>query len=334
MRFLFFTLIIMGTSIVTMPTPSYGACAAGVPCLKYNPRRSNPIANEAKDGNSQKFTYRGRRVTSCDGNFMNQIVTKAFLEARKETVYNQIYVRKPDSVMAYSCFEQDVDQAADQAPPLFSESEKWKNIKVTLNIADVKGGQKLEVPVNVSLGKGHIKGAMDASAKTPATTFMGSNFGHSAGGGSLSQSGTCMTMATIWQLAKCQSLEAPDDLFLSFEDLVSNDPRTLPAACPGTGITEDHISIAKNAVPAMKAFDWDIMMSNVSLIAGVTHPVASGPCGSAIPTGLQVQQYDITIESPSGTNFSGVTKTENFYEEQVCIQPGCYFDGTVCKRVP
>ncbi|MCD8497861.1 MAG: hypothetical protein LRZ85_07145 [Alphaproteobacteria bacterium] len=90
-------------------------CTPGIPCTTYAPDKG---ANNTKTDSK-----------TCDGDVMNQIHARAFMEAQRENIVNQLSIRKPDSILSYTCYDQYLAVAAKNAPPIFSEAEdKWKDI--------------------------------------------------------------------------------------------------------------------------------------------------------------------------------------------------------------
>lgn len=112
---------------VTIPaTPCLPGLPCDVPLTPNNP--TNPNDGPKIGPNKSKSSS-----DACDADFMNQIHARAFLEAQREEIINQVTIRKPDSVLEYTCFDQAVRDTAKYAGPIFSESERWKDIRVPLS---------------------------------------------------------------------------------------------------------------------------------------------------------------------------------------------------------
>lgn len=94
-------------ALFAMPSPSFAACIAGLPCTGYT----------AGDGTTAAMST----SRACDADFMNQITAKATLEAQREMIVNQVHIAKPDSVLEYSCFD---EKAKDLASAVDSDSVK------------------------------------------------------------------------------------------------------------------------------------------------------------------------------------------------------------------
>ena len=60
---------------------AYAQCTPGIPCTSYS------------TDSGQTDVQRGE-VTTCNGDVMNQMVARAFLEAQRETLLNETYIRK------------------------------------------------------------------------------------------------------------------------------------------------------------------------------------------------------------------------------------------------
>ncbi|PCK00229.1 MAG: hypothetical protein COA45_00130 [Zetaproteobacteria bacterium] len=102
------------------------ACSAGIPCTDYDiytntNAGTNNALNGLKDGTSG----------ACDGNFMNQIYSRAFMEASREVLMSEQLIHKPDSVLEYTCFDELIDMTAHHGA-FFSESQKWDNVTIEL----------------------------------------------------------------------------------------------------------------------------------------------------------------------------------------------------------
>lgn len=102
-------------------TGSQAACISGLPCVidktENDPWDDIISPNEPGAPNAHKTMGK-----TCDADFMNQIYAKAFMHAERENLMLETIIRKPDSVLEYSCFESIVNKTACDAPPLFSET--------------------------------------------------------------------------------------------------------------------------------------------------------------------------------------------------------------------
>lgn len=273
-------------------TPSVGfaansACIAGVPCADYTA------------GDNQTAAMSSSRA--CDADFMNQITAKATLEAQREMMVNQTHIARPDSVLAYSCFD-----------------EKARVLATTVN-------------------SGKDNKYVKQLALTPIKIFLDKNFSHSYGGGKLAFNSqhtdslggsvnNCDAMQLVWDTAKCANIG--DEAFLSFEDMTSNDPRTLPnaSACSGSKhLTAEMIAVANNAAPAFKYAQMDAVDAHLDLIKAPSDiKVAKGQkkpkCGAPIPTGVKYCSGDCEDKAPK------------WIDEYVCSNPSCHYNGKKCRE--
>lgn len=116
------------TSVIYLGVPAKsayaGTCSPGIPCTDYS-LSADPNAgttatlNGPKTGKTSPYTER-----SCDGNFMNQIVSNAFLGASRDVIMSEQLINKPDSVLAYTCFDQLLARTA-QRGGILSESQTF-----------------------------------------------------------------------------------------------------------------------------------------------------------------------------------------------------------------
>lgn len=293
------------------------ACSPGIPCTGY-----------ARDNGDTDVHIRPQE-TYCNADVMNQIVARAFLEAQREQLVNQTHIRKADSVLEYSCFEDIVDAAVSDAAPLFSETNEFafRIIPLYHIFADAADGlpwNNFPIAIlNVAMVPGHMSSRMNNVVSQPLQQYLSGSFGHSFLGDAIGGSTTCGNMADIYESAKCMNIES--DAFMEFEDLVSTDPRQLPSACTGgTGITNDIIQVARNPVPATPGANIDPLVVYWEMFE-----LDDGDTCQAAPIriGLQATIYTATGSTPDpATNPAGVTMSEDTVEEHVCTNPGCWYD--------
>ncbi len=124
---------------------SYAACSPGIPCTGYNIYDNNSASVDAaysgsKTGAPAPYTNTtGATTSACDGNFMNQIYARAFLEGSREVIMSEQLIHKPDSVLEYTCFDQFVNIAAHNAGTAFSENPFWQTTTIEWQTADNDG---------------------------------------------------------------------------------------------------------------------------------------------------------------------------------------------------
>lgn len=283
---------------------------------------SDPVAPPLPPTNTDVVMPGGAgtgEITGCATDTWTAMVNQSVLQTRREMLFNQRYVTKPDSVMAYSCLSEQLLLAGQELGPIFSESQLWVNREV-----DILNGET--VTVNVDMGTSSLDGAIVNVATEPYEGYLMSLFNHDFLGGlaatededggdhadhahSLSQEHTpCGIMSQVWQMAKCMDA-ADDPLFYRFEDLITFDPRQYPEnyACNNTGITQGMIDIARGA-----NMQFDPIEANLEMI----YPIEG--CYPAIRTG-------VTIVRQEGRD---QITDEISYPDGVCITSGCTYQGT------
>lgn len=326
-------IVAISALLIFMPGRSWAGstCLPGIPCATL-PNAAQLLAPQTGPNSSKSGSE------ACDANFMNQIYAKAFLEAEREVVVNNAIIAKPDSILEYSCFDQQAAAVAQKAGPIFSESMRWDPTMV-----EIGGGLGIIVLVpvpftgmSVSLGDDHLDKSIERLVLSSLKGYVDTNFAHDFLGGAAAGdnnsieplvedvSDVCDFMYNVYHVAKCDdfALNAP---FLTFEDyyslpsLQSTDPRVLPASCPSThAATSARVNIAKNKNWNYAAFD------RVNTGVSLTRPGSSTGCENSdpIPTGVMVyfEEFD---KDPAG---NPIVVNSYQYEEKVCSNPACYFD--------
>lgn len=101
------------------------ACVAGLPCV--TPMTPNyPNDGEITPNTSGENAAKSESEL-CDADFMNQIYARSMLHAEREHGMLQTILRKPDSVLEYSCFETHLNMAASRVPRTFSETTRFSS---------------------------------------------------------------------------------------------------------------------------------------------------------------------------------------------------------------
>ncbi len=301
---------------------AYAQCLRGLPC------ETVPTAAQLTDPttgpNASKST-----TAACDANFMNQIYAKAFLEAEREVVINNSLMLKPDSVLEYSCFDQQAAAVANDAGPIFSESTRWSPANVSIQTGSVS--------INVNMGPTRLDNSINRLVLESLETYVDTNFAHDFLGGAASGdnntisssvagiSGTpCDFMYLVHDVSKCDAF-ALNTQFMTFESyfstpsLLSTDPRTLPRTCPaGHQITSARLDVSKNATWNFVSFD------RVNTLLPIQRPESSGTCENStpIPTGVVV----IINENDQDLAGNPIAVNSYQYDDKVCSNPACTFD--------
>ncbi len=257
-------------AVALIPAHAYAACSPGIPCTGYTVG-SNPTANTDAAFNGPKSGAPAPYdETACDANFMNQIYSRAFMEANREVIMSQQLINKPDSVLEYTCFDQHVSMVARQAGPIFSESQDWRNRVIEIWTAGTDStyggtaGSRTTTIINTPnvniwpdqtsysvFEDDRLDNILEASLFDTLQDYIDGNFAHTLLGeattidnsidtSAIGANYNCSHMSTLWNIAKCIDF-GEDDRFRSFATLVSQDPRSIPLACSPSAIANDSI---------------------------------------------------------------------------------------------
>lgn len=297
-------------------------CTPGIPCIvdktPNDPTISTDGPNAAGMPNAKKTDS-----ATCDADFMNQIYARAWMEVQRENIMNEVVIRKPDSVMEYTCF--------DQLTNFTGTGAYAANVKIT----STKGPGWINRPLNaipsvyIDVNPGDLAQSLQRLVLKSLKNYLKNNFAHTflggltgkdyAGGGGSAGSGyNCDMMNSVHFLAQCQNIIVGDDPFMTFTNLISADPRKLPpgSTCKdGTLFEQGILDVAENKNFQHVNFD---QLSPVYL-----DHIKAGPCmNPPIPTGVMVTIKD------TKRNFRGdlIVKSKMVFEEKVCPNPGCWLD--------
>jgi hypothetical protein len=362
-RGVFLSTFVLG--ILLWASPSFALCLAGLPCT--TPATSNDPYDGTISPNESGPNKEKTDRDMCDADFMNQIYAKAFLEAERENILNGLVIRKPDSVLEYSCYEQHVNITAHKAGPLFTETDYWWNREVKIDNGigdnDPDWWDIDTVPVFVSMcppDDPQYPTRWDdptrpPGAKKPCTKldnsledlvlyalhqYVSKNFNHDFLGGYAAGfnndiTGTvgspdylCDVMYTVNLAARCDDFDT-DDKFFDFETLVSLDPRILPEMCTGgTAITQDIIDVYKNDGAQYAAWDYTEIELYLERILNIGGPSVT-ECAAPVPTGIQIRRENRTYNLLGGSS-----TTVEYDDEYICTNPGCSYDYDQSKCLP
>jgi hypothetical protein len=200
------------------------------------------------------------KLSGCAADTWTAMVNQAVMETRREDLLNKRFIVKADSVLDYSCFSQKIKNVAEHAGPLFSETEKWNNLSVDLigETVEVKLQEQEEtndpffsekdynfwrdaISSNGTVNpykrfeSNSLDMALDSVIAKASIPYMANNFQHGYLADSAPVSGadptTCNIMGAVWKAAKCKNFDGAD-VFYTFEDLTTTDPREFPASMP------------------------------------------------------------------------------------------------------
>ena len=318
--------------------PATGAFPCSNPFTPNTPSDPSDGPNIAGSPNEPKHEY-----DSCDADFMNQIYTRSYLEANRDVMISELLVTKPDSVLEYSCFDQQVKNTAEIAGPLFSESNLWLG-SAGGAYSDVANPGGSNITLNVFMGDTRLDLSLNQVVMASLDAFADKNFAHdflngNAGIGgdtieaTVAAAGTaCTAMNDVYELARCENINATT-FFMTFTEIAANDPRdTLPAdlQCGVTNpITTAAIDVANNK---------DGLYSFIDVMVPYNELLGVSSCEAPIPTGLIVKQEKFTYGASGYVNLDASLSRE--FSSYICPNPGCYYDpGTLtspgtCEESP
>ncbi|HRQ60962.1 MAG TPA: hypothetical protein PLO23_05575 [Alphaproteobacteria bacterium] len=249
--------------------------------------------------------------SACDTEYFKSLEARAWLEAQREITQNQNLIYKPDSVLAYTCFDQFANVMANmQSWQGFSETSRWGSVISPLATAMDEALNGLVAPSLISYLSSNFSNAYLGGRGDPSYTP--SNIS----GGAYN----CTEMNKIWETAKCYNFQTlPQDGFFTFEEHSLDDKRLLPNACTNPTIWVDKIQQAGlNPLSAPGGWPFD----KVQVYYDKLDPAECGNPDNAIPipTGVKVTSKN--------------TSMPDNYDEKICIMPGCYFDPNAGQCTP
>ncbi len=120
--------LVLFLGAITHASDLAAQCLPGLPCSGF--AFTGPGLEDHFDTVHPNTTNPANVLTSdlaCDAGFMNQIHAVAHMHAERQYMTLENQLRKPDSVLEYSCFHQDMVLAAEWLPWVFSESQLFSN---------------------------------------------------------------------------------------------------------------------------------------------------------------------------------------------------------------
>lgn len=250
-------------------------------------------------------------ATPCDPAYYESMENRAWLEAQREITQNQNLIFKPDSVLAYTCFDRFLYELADHADDMFSETTRWGNV--------LSGTQNT-----------HMNDALEGLVVGALQTYIESNFispgnQNLLGGRSPTSSPAiaanipnggayqCDVMQNIWMEAKCYNfMEEPDDGFFTFENYASDSDgkRIFPDPCAAVPDTLYDAAITTAGLDPTTGPPWpqDNTLTYLDRMDAAS-------CGSIDPIA-------------TGVIVTRPIQTPQVYFEGVCLQPGCHYMPT------
>lgn len=300
------------------------ACLAGMPCIV--PATPNDPVNQ-QDGpsaaGSPNIDKLSEPLGACDADLMNQIYSRAWLESQRETIKARILVRKPDSILEYTCFNQLANVTATKAPPLFSESTRWALQILPLGLINYR---PVIAELTVLMPPGMLLGHIGTLVQMSLSQYITDNFSHRFLGGSANLDYTgglggtynCTNMNRVYFEAKCRDA-VTDDRFWKFSELINPDPRLLPQICSnGTKITQQQIDLAENKDFLYVTRDPVTFTYNNLL----QPPGAGNTCAKPIPTGIVVISSTRTVDLLGNVRIVSTTT----FNDAICPNPDCVYN--------
>lgn len=328
-----FAVISLLACISSLAPPALGAaaCIKGLPCVvgltPNDPFVDTDGPNAAGAPNAHWNEPIPNKV--CDADLLNQMTAKAFLEAEREMVVANASILKPDSVLEYTCLDQAMARSAEVAGPIFSETDHWHPITVPIG-EHINGTPVPSVEIDVFTSDTYLDDILEPIVMDAIKTYVDANFWHDFLGGAAAGddnniadtvngvSNVCDFMYNVFFVSKCSdfALEAP---LMTFEELVGNDPRTLPNACGSMHkITQDLIDLANNKNDTYAAKDpVDLLLEKF------LPPGGSVTCSDPIPTGVIVQHTERSQDLAGNP----VVNVDYAFPEQHCPNPACHLDN-------
>ncbi len=268
---------------------------------------------------------------SCDPDMMTVINNRAWMAGKREMEAAQTFILKPDSVLELSCFPTRlVELVAVNRNRSNPEFFLWSN--EAYKTFSGKGGLGRLV-----FGQRRRGDTFSDLVVDPLYQYLGSNFPHTLGGGTLPNppTGTCTAMQAVWELSRCNTFEIAS--FSTLEQYVVTDPRVLPNLCSAyaSDRMQNWTESYDASYPAPSQLGAPTGTTRADRIEGSMHAVAgvnyhsyfsAEDCDDVapIPTG-------VIINRPTPGNFDSNTETKpQSYEDKVCPKPGCTF---VPKRI-
>ncbi len=284
--------------------------------------------------------------SSCDPEYYESLQAKAWMEAQREITQNQNFIRKPDSVLQYTCFDRYINIINTEVAGLIESdaATRWGAPRPALSTAVLDG--LLMVPMAE-----YLQGNFGVSATTGgdsgytllggyATTDLGADPAIGAINASgyydmidmttaLNRSYACDVMNVVWEAMRCTNfIEDPATQgFFTLEDYagftddlrqVNYDGATRTCGGPaGADTWVGSYGEALGANPAIGATDtrgWAIS-APVSYRSNFEPPPGTGtnPCAASprFRTGLLVTSPNVVGN----------------YPETICTMAGCIFEG-------
>ncbi|MDB2682978.1 hypothetical protein N9Z27_01855 [Alphaproteobacteria bacterium] len=311
-------------------------CIPGLPCVVDFTENDPDDPEDGPNADDAPNAPKHSSSDACDADFMNQIYAKSWLEAERSNVTAEILIRKPDSVLEYSCFNQMASIAATKIGPLFTEADDWDDKEVEIdgeiNTEDV---DQPPIKINTYMEDDRMDKAIEEVVLKSLKKYLENNFDHDFLGGfsqgkkfdtsgidKISEDGyNCDYMNLVYFDAKCTNMNE-DTAFDTFKEMTGLDRRVWPKECGGDTDLEEFeetIKVAENEDFKYVAFDRvsDTYFDRM-------YDVQSCQDSTPVPTGITFEIETFSVNSTTGDVTAGEGQQ---VEDKVCPKPGCYYDA-------
>ena len=258
--------------------------------------------------NSQKGW--AQQDPGCDPEYFESLQSRAWLEAQREITQNQNLISKPDSVLEYTCFDLYLNELADHAKDMFSETQRWGQIRGIRTTGDGSTDQALEQVVGSAL-RTYVSQNFETGGTDGPYDLLGGRLSGTDHEMTQPVSGNnaqyqCDIMRQVWQQAKCMNFidNEEHDGFYTFDEYRDYDPdhRFLPAECPHVARWEDDIRTATvNEDTPWEEDDVETFLD-------------------------QLDPDNCQQSGVVSTGFNVYSRTKPTEEWKVCIAPGCSYN--------
>jgi hypothetical protein len=288
---------------------------------------------------------------TCDTEVWKTMTDRAHIETEREIMQNQNLIFKPDSILAYTCFDNFAAHASLYVGQLFTHTKYW-NGKLIIEWGAPYGMDNAMQKVVIDSMKPYIEGSFKYSMLGGRGEFIA---GTSGGGalsyktpqdiGNMGRTYSCDVMNNVWKAAKCLNFIHNSDFEETdgFYPFIGLEPVDGDAKIKGydeikeTRVFPTDLTCAGGAEPIYGKSgqegqsSWEVAYRDSrnetefgdpnryyqfgepldTAHKKVREKVELGKCHTAILTGVQV------LESPSGS--------AQPYADGVCTNPGCIF---------
>jgi hypothetical protein len=174
-------------------------------------------------------------LSGCATDTWIAMTNQALNQSRREIAFNKRYIVKPDSVLQYSCFEDDLKTVVEHVGPIFSNGTVWENLEVdligksvTIQIYEQDSPDEAAYLMNL-LTKSTLEESLVLLVDSTFQNYILGQFNHPFLAGSAPVAGAaaeiandsyCVKMSNIWKAAKCKNFD-DETLFYTMEDFAN-----------------------------------------------------------------------------------------------------------------